>query len=243
MVKTTNQISLCCQCNSMCVLLLLSCSMDPNIPKVQLATYCWNPKHFLRYLDPHRADCGFLWRCLSILFIVCVVFRVFAADGVMARHCAAARTKGAFRGSCWKVDESQWHPFAVLLNMACWEIHKLYTYSPYSVYLLYNYNWCNRININLSMFVRYVWAFRTRVLKTRVPERAFWANPFFQWYKVNLFPGLNRETFFPTKKKDVELLCGAQNGRCSHQKADQRSGPWLGPWWDMFGLIIKWISG
>ena len=25
----------------------------------------------------------------------------------------------------------------------------------------------------LSMFVRYVWAFRTRVLKTRVPERAF----------------------------------------------------------------------
>ena len=29
------------------------------------------------------------------------------------------------------------------------------------------------IYMDLSMFVRYVWAFRTRVLKTRVPERAF----------------------------------------------------------------------
>ena len=54
--------------------------------------------------------------------------------------------------------------------------------------------------IYLSMFVRYVWEFRTRVLKTRVTERAFWVNPFFQWYiyiRSIYFRGLNRETFFP----------------------------------------------
>ena len=65
----------------------------------------------------------------------------------------------------------------------------------------------------LSMFVRYVWAFRTRVLKTRVSERAFWVNPFFQWYKVNSFRGLNRETsfiLFPPLKKGCGALVGSK---------------------------------
>ena len=53
----------------------------------------------------------------------------------------------------------------------------------------------------LSMFVRYVWAFRTRVLKPRVSERAFWVNPFFQWYKVNSFPGFEQRNLFPPLKK------------------------------------------
>jgi hypothetical protein len=60
----------------------------------------------------------------------------------------------------------------------------------------------------LSMFVRYVWAFRTRVLKTRVPERAFWVNPFFQWYKVNLFPGFEQRNLFPPLKKRRWSSCG-----------------------------------
>ena len=60
------------------------------------------------------------------------------------------------------------------------------------------------------MFVRYVWAFRTRVLKTRVPERAFWVNPFFQWYKVNLFPGFEQRNPFPPLKKGCGALVGSK---------------------------------
>ena len=60
------------------------------------------------------------------------------------------------------------------------------------------------------MFVRYVWAFRTRVLKTRVPERAFWVNPFFQWYKVNLFPGFEQRNPFPHLKKGCGALVGSK---------------------------------
>ena len=97
-----------------------------------------------------------------------------------------------------------------------WYIWCIYIYDRYMIY-------------DLSMFVRYVWAFRTRVLKTRVPERAFWVNPFFQWYKVNVFPGFEqRNPFPPLKKKDVELLW-AQSCVWSHQKVDlPNSGFFLG---------------
>ena len=64
------------------------------------------------------------------------------------------------------------------------------------------------ICFGLSMFFRYVWAFRTRVLKTRVPERAFWVNPFFQWYKVNLFSVFEQRNLFPPLKKRIWSSCG-----------------------------------
>ena len=80
----------------------------------------------------------------------------------------------------------------------------------------------------VRMFVRYVWAFRTRVLKTRVPERTFWVNPFFQWFSVNLFPGFEQRNPFPPLKKDVELLW-AQSCVWSHKKVDlPNSGSFLG---------------
>ena len=63
---------------------------------------------------------------------MCVVFRVFAADGVMARHSAAAQ-RAPFEVPVGKLMNHNGTRFAVLLNMACWEIHKLYTYSPYSI--------------------------------------------------------------------------------------------------------------
>ena len=77
-----------------------------------------------------------------------------------------------------------------------------------------NYGYIKWISIyiymDLSMFVRYVWAFRTRVLKTRVPERAFWVNPFFQWYKVNLFPGFEQRNPCPSLKKGCGALVGSK---------------------------------
>ena len=63
---------------------------------------------------------------------------------------------------------------------------------------------------DLSMFFRYVWAFRTRVLKTRVPERAFCVNPFSNDIKSIYFRCLNRETFFPHLKKGSGALVGSK---------------------------------
>ena len=54
---------------------------------------------------------------------------------------------------------------------------------------------------NLSMFLRYGLAFGTRVLKTRVPERAFWVDPLSKNPKLMYFLGLDTETFFPPNKK------------------------------------------
>ena len=68
--------------------------------------------------------------------------------------------------------------------------------------------WFFSVGSSLSMFFRYVWAFRTRVLKTRVPERAFWVNPFFQWYKVNLFPVFEQRNIFSPLKKRIWSSCG-----------------------------------
>ena len=85
------------------------------------------------------------------------------------------------------------------------------------------------INRDLSISVRYGWAFRTRVLKTRVPERAFWVNPFFQWYKVNLSPGFEQRNLSPPTKKGFQELLWAQTGGWSHQKVDlPNSGSFFG---------------
>ena len=56
-------------------------------------------------------------------------------------------------------------------------------------------------HVCLSMFLRYGLAFGTRVLKTRVPERAFWVDPFSNNPKLMYFLGLDTETFFPPNKK------------------------------------------
>ena len=94
----------------------------------------------------------------------------------------------------------------------------------------------------LSMFVRYGWAFGTRVLKTRVPERTFWVNPFFQWYKVNLFPGPGHWNLFPPNKKGFWELLWAQNGVWSHQKVDlPNSGSFFG--WSKKGSGLTRLVG
>ena len=92
------------------------------------------------------------------------------------------------------------------------------------------------IDPSLSMFVRYVWAFRTRVLKTRVPERAFWVNPFFQWYKVNLFPGFEQRNLFPPLKKRMWSSCGLK----MVDAATRRLISDLGHDLDLDGICLDW---
>ena len=63
----------------------------------------------------------------------------------------------------------------------------------------------------LSMFVRYGWAFGTRVLKTRVPELVLSESFFSNDIKLTYFLGLDTETFFPPNKKGFwELLWGSK---------------------------------
>ena len=94
-----------------------------------------------------------------------------------------------------------------------------------------------------SMFVRYSWAFGTRVLKTRVPERAFWVNPFFSNdIKLTYFLGLDTETFFLPNKKGFWELLWAQNGVWSHQKVDlPNSGSFFG--WSKKGSGLTRLVG
>ena len=84
--------------------------------------------------------------------------------------------------------------------------------------------------------VRYGWAFRTRVLKTRVPERAFWVNPFFQWYKVNLFPGFEQRNLFPPLKKRMWSSCGLK----MVDAATRRLISDLGHDLDLDGICLDW---
>ena len=82
----------------------------------------------------------------------------------------------------------------------------------------------------LSMFLRDGLVFGTRVLKTRVPERAFWADPFpITKPKFMYFLGLDTETFFSPNKKGFRELLWVQNGGWSHQKVDlPNSGSFFG---------------
>ena len=79
------------------------------------------------------------------------------------------------------------------------------------------------------MFLRYGLAFGTRVLKTHVPERAFWGDSFSNNPKLMYFLGLDTESFFPPNKTGFWELLWAQNGGWSHQKVDlPNSGSFFG---------------
>ena len=118
------------------------------------------------------------------------------------------------------------HQYIYIIDYVIWFLYSMVLY----------------IYIYISMFVRYGWAFGTRVLKTRVPERAFWVNPFFQWYKVNLFPGPGHWNLFPPKKKGFWELLWAQNGVWSHQKVDlPNTGSFFG--WSTKGSGLTRLVG
>ena len=73
-------------------------------------------------------------------------------------------------------------------------------------------------NSYLSMFVRYGWAFGTRVLKTRVPERAFLSESFFSNdIKLTYFLCLDTETYFPQIKRGT--LMGQPKGKAKVKAA------------------------
>ena len=78
-------------------------------------------------------------------------------------------------------------------------------------------------NSYLSMFVRYGWAFGTRVLKTRVPERAFLSESFFSNdIKLTYFLCLDTETFSPPNKKGDSY--GTAEGQGKGQSGSKAEG-------------------